>query len=248
MIPSVHIQVFSFSTIWERQPVFGILILWCYESYIGVPITHSTTMNKRREIALKKFAGTKDNMQREKISGVSICLGLVSFHPHKACVRPRTQVSNNDTSPSTLLEHGKVPGILLLISLTQNSFHQDFSEVYKHFHKELVTSLLTLPAYIGLTGCTGGMGIHQQTLTFLYCRSLTAFPSRFSRNVERCITKGIVYSINCGFYSSSVAGQTQELVQKNRSGYRCWSSNCGKPATNIAPSHISHTHTAAVAE
>lgn len=99
--PSVHTQIFSLSTIWERQPVFRILILWCYESYIGAPITHSTTMNKR-EIALMQFAGTKDNMQRERISGVSICLRLVSLHPHKAHVRPSTQVSNNDTSLSTL--------------------------------------------------------------------------------------------------------------------------------------------------
>lgn len=126
-------QVFSLSNIWERQPVFGILILWFYESYMGAPITHSTTTNKRREIALMKFAGTKDNMQRERISGVSICLGLVSLHPHKARVRPNTQISNNDTSPSTLLEHGKVPGILLLIFLTQHSFQQDFSEFYKRF-------------------------------------------------------------------------------------------------------------------
>lgn len=70
--PSVHTQVSSLSTIWKRQPIFGILILWCHESYIGAPITHSSTMNKRREIALMQFASTKDNMQRERISDVSV--------------------------------------------------------------------------------------------------------------------------------------------------------------------------------
>lgn len=52
--------------------IFGILLLWCYEGYIGAPITHRTTMNKRREIALMQFAGRKDNMQRERILGVSV--------------------------------------------------------------------------------------------------------------------------------------------------------------------------------
>lgn len=50
------------------------------KSYIGAPTTHSTTMNKRREIALIQFFGTKDNMQRERISGESVCLVCHSIH------------------------------------------------------------------------------------------------------------------------------------------------------------------------
>lgn len=92
-------------------------------------------------------------------------------------MRPSTQVPNNDTNPSTLPEHGKVPGILVITFLTQYSFHQDFSEVYKHFHEELVTGLFTLPGYTGLISCTGGVGIHQQTPVFMYFRSPTVFPA-----------------------------------------------------------------------
>lgn len=116
-----------------------------------------------------------------------------------AGVRPSTQVSNNDISLSTLLEHGNAPGILLVILLTQHSFHWDFSEVYKHFHKELVTSSFTLPGYTGLIGCTGGMGTTPANINVYIFQESLSLPSRFSRNVERCITKGIVHSIECGF-------------------------------------------------
>lgn len=166
--PSVHMQVFSFSTICERQAILGTLILWRYDSCIGATITHSTTMNKRREIALMQFAGTKDNAQSKRISDISICLGLTSLHSHKARVRPAHKCPNNDTSLSILPEHGKVLGILLIIFLTQYSFHEDFSEVYEHFDEELVTSLLILPGYTRLICCTGGMGIHQQTPVFIH--------------------------------------------------------------------------------
>lgn len=46
--PSVYMQVISLSTIWERQPVFGILILYYY-SNIEAIINHSTSTNKRNK-------------------------------------------------------------------------------------------------------------------------------------------------------------------------------------------------------
>lgn len=161
---------------------------------------------------------------------------------------PSTQVSNNDTSLPLFWRHGKVPGILLIILLTQTSFHQDFSEVYKHFHKELVTSFFTLPCYTGLTGCTGGMGIHQQTPVFMYFRSPSVFPADLAEMWKGILQRELCTQSSVGFIVPPWPGQTQELVQKSRRGYRCWCSNRGKPGTNIAPSHLSHTHTAALAE
>lgn len=69
--PSVYMQFFSLSTMWERQPGLGILILLCYHSNIVLQV--------------------QKTVQRKRISGVS--LGLESLHTHKAQVRPSTQVS-----------------------------------------------------------------------------------------------------------------------------------------------------------
>lgn len=59
--PSVYIQVFSLSTTWEGQPVFGILILYSY-SNIEAIINHSTSMNNRNKINC-----TNDGEKRKKI-------------------------------------------------------------------------------------------------------------------------------------------------------------------------------------
>lgn len=161
-----------------------------------------------------QFAGTKDNMQRERISGSSIW--LVSLHPQKARVRPSTQISQQRHRPFCSPRAWKNPWNTADYPphTTQLNFHQDFSQVYKHFLKELGTTLFTLPGYTHqLHWRHGDTPVNTNVYTFQGSHSL---PSRFCRNVERCITKGVVYLIKCGFYSSPWPGQTQELVQKNR--------------------------------
>lgn len=59
--PSVYMQVYSLSTTWEGQSVFGILILYSY-SNIEAIINHSTSTNKRNKITC-----TNEGEKRKKL-------------------------------------------------------------------------------------------------------------------------------------------------------------------------------------
>lgn len=120
---------------------------------------------------------------------------------------------------------------MLITFLTQYSFHQDFSQVYKHFHKELVTGLFTLPSYTGLLSCTVGMGIHQEIPMFIYFRSPTVFSADLAEMWKGVLQKELCTQSRVGFIVALWPGQTGAGTEEQTwlQVLSAWDKHCSFP-------------------
>lgn len=193
-----------------------------------------------------QFSCTKDNMQRERISGVSICLRCHSIHTklgwdpaHKFPTMTEAFLFTRSMEKSLECCWLSSSHNTAFIRISVKSINTSIKKLSQVCHSSRLHRTNQLHWRHGDTPANSNVYVFQE---------FHILPSRFRRNVERCIYKGNCVVSKCGFYSSTMARTNTGAGTKNRRGYRGWSSNCDKPGTNTAPSHLSHTHTAALAE